>query len=100
MAGLEANGDPVIAMNDVRCRVCGEPYEVYSLHHDIPDWDDAPDNAYEVFMNGGGCPTCSWGENPPDDVNQGFQEKDAGERKVEQVRDIMRNTDDDPMKYL
>lgn len=81
-------------MNDVRCRNCSEPYSQYSLQHEIPEWDDQPDDAYERFMNGEGCPTCDWGEKEVDD------EKSDGERMVEQVSDIMHNTDDDPTKYI
>lgn len=85
-------------MNDVHCRQCGEPYGVYSLHHEVPEWDDQPDDAYEQFMNGEGCPTCDWGAKAGD-VSLSRSESDD-ELRARHLRDIMNNTDDDPIKYI
>lgn len=85
-------------MNEVRCRQCGEPYSVYALRNDVPDWEGEPDNAYEKFMNGDGCPTCDWGEKGGEVSTS--REKSDGELKADHITDIMNNTDDDPIKYI
>lgn len=85
-------------MNDVNCRQCGEPYGVYSLHHEVPEWDDQPDDAYERFMSGEGCPTCDWGEKSGD-VSLSRTESDE-ELAARHLSGMMNNTDDDPIKYI
>lgn len=85
-------------MGDVNCKQCGEPYGVYSLHHEIPEWDDQPDDAYDRFMNGEGCPTCDWGEKAGD-VSLS-REQDQAELDAQHLQGIMESTDDDPIKYI
>lgn len=84
-------------MNDVNCRQCGEPYSLYALRHDVPNWDDQPDDAYEQFMQGEGCPTCDWGEK--DDVSLSRTMTDS-ELTAQHIEGIMRESDEDPIKYI
>jgi len=85
-------------MNDVRCSKCGEPYGYYSIRHEVPEWDDSPENAYEKFMQGKGCPTCNWGEKAGEVSTS--RTKSQEELEADHMRDIMNNTDEDPIKYL
>jgi len=85
-------------MPDVRCKQCGEPYSVYSLHHEIPEWEDQPENAYDKFMCGEGCPTCDWGEKAGEVSTS--QTKSEEELDADHIKDIMNNTDDDPIKFI
>ena len=85
-------------MPDVRCKQCGEPYGTYSLHHEVPEWKDQPEDAYEKFMNGEGCPTCNWGEDAGDVSTSRF--KDEDELEADHIKDAMRNTDEDPLKFF
>ena len=85
-------------MQDVRCKKCGEPYSTYSLHNEIPDWEDQPENAYEKFMQGEGCPTCDWGDKAGDVSTSRTKSQD--ELDADHIKDIMNNTDDDPIKYI
>lgn len=85
-------------MNEIRCKKCGEPYGVYSLHHEIPEWDDQPDNPYEKMMSGEGCPTCNWGEKAGEVSTS--RTKSEEELEADHISDMMNNTDDDPTKYL
>lgn len=40
-------------MSDVHCKVCGEPYDEYGLHHgDMLAWET------DAFLKGLGCPCC------------------------------------------
>lgn len=85
-------------MNDINCKCCGEPYSAYSLRHEIPEWDDQPDDAYDRFMQGEGCPTCNWGEKAGEvslSENESEEETEARHLKTK-----LRNTDEDPIKYL
>lgn len=85
-------------MGDVHCKKCGEPYGVYSLRHEVPEWEDQPDNAYEMFMNGEGCPTCDWGEKAGEVSISRSESQD--ELDARHIRDIMNETDEDPIQYL
>lgn len=85
-------------MNDVRCKKCGEPWEIYSLRHEVPDWDGEPSDAYDKFMAGEGCPTCCWGEKAGEVSTS--RTKDETQLETEHLMDKIRNTDDDPLKYL
>lgn len=85
-------------MNEVRCKQCGEPYGTYSLRHEVSDWEDQPDDAYERFMNGDGCPTCDWGEKSGE-VSTSRHKSDE-ELDADYVKDIMNNTDQDPLKFI
>lgn len=85
-------------MPDVHCQQCGEPYGVYSLRHEVPNWEDQPDDAYDRFMNGEGCPTCEWGEKAGEVSLSRTESED--ELEARHIKDIMENTDDDPIKYI
>lgn len=80
----------VSAMSDIRCGKCGEPWNVYHVNHEFDDDEESE------FLNGNGCPTCDWGEDAGDDDHEvGYTQE-----RVNQVQDMMRNSDDDPTKYL
>ena len=85
-------------MQDVRCKQCGEPYGTYSLRHEVPEWEDQPEDAYDRFMNGEGCPTCEWGEKAGDVSTSRF--KDEDELEADHIKDAMNNTDEDPLKFI
>lgn len=85
-------------MRDVQCKQCGEPYSPYSLRNEVPEWEDQPEDAYERFMQGEGCPTCNWGEKAGDVSISGTKSEE--ELEAQHFKDIMENTDDDPMKYI
>lgn len=85
-------------MRDVRCKQCGEPYSVYSLRNEIPEWDGEPEDAYEQFMEGEGCPTCNWGEKAGS-VSTSTTKSDE-ELQADHLKDKLNNTDEDPFKYI
>jgi len=85
-------------MRDIPCAKCGEPYTLYSLRHEIPDWDDQPADAAEQFQRGVGCPTCDWGEKAGDVSRSRTESQEVLE--AEHKRGVMENTDEDPLKYL
>jgi hypothetical protein len=85
-------------MRDITCSQCGEPWNGYALRHDVPEWPDSPDDAYERFMSGDGCPTCDWGEKGGD-VSRS-RTTDSEQLQAEHLRDIMNNSDEDPLKYI
>ena len=85
-------------MPDITCAKCGEPWNEYALRHDVPEWPDEPDDAHLRFMNGDGCPTCEWGDKAGD-VSRSRTE-DADELEAEHIRDIMNNSDQDPIQFL
>lgn len=85
-------------MNDINCRRCGEPYSQYSLANEVPEWDDQPDDAYDRFMDGEGCPTCEWGEKAGD-VSLSRTESDA-ELKMRHIQSATENSDEDPLRFF
>lgn len=85
-------------MQDIHCKQCGEPYSTYSLRHEVSEWEDQPDDAYDRFMAGEGCPTCDWGEKAGD-VSLSRTESQA-ELDTRHLEDIMRNSDEDPLKFF
>jgi len=85
-------------MNEVSCRKCGEPYSIYSLKNEIPEWDDQPEDAHDKFMSGEGCPTCNWGEKAGE-VSRSRTESPE-ETEARSLREMMMNTEDDPIKFL
>lgn len=85
-------------MQEIRCRQCGEPYGVYSLRHEIPEWDNQPDNPYEAFTSGEGCPTCDWGEKAGEVSTS--RTKSDDELEAEHLMDKLNNTDEDPLKFF
>lgn len=84
-------------MPQVHCKKCGEPYSEYSLRHDVPEWDDQPDDAHDKFMSGEGCPTCNWGEDAGE-VSLSRHQSDE-ELAVQHQRDLFK-TDRDPLEFL
>lgn len=85
-------------MQDITCAKCGEPWSLYAMRLDVPDWDGEPQDAAEKFQSGNGCPTCDWGEKAGD-VSRSRGE-DADELEAEHLRDVLRNTDEDPIKFI
>jgi hypothetical protein len=85
-------------MRDISCKRCGEPYSAYSLRHDVAEWDDQPDDAYERFMSGEGCPTCDWGDKEGEVSLSRSHDSEEIDRK--HTAEKIRNTDDDPLKFL
>jgi len=85
-------------MPDIHCKQCGEPWGVYSLRNEVPEWEDQPDNAYEKVMRGDGCPTCDWGEK----AGEVSMSRTESEEKTEarHLKDVLNNTDEDPLKYI
>lgn len=87
-----------ITMPDIRCEKCGEPYGVYSLRNEIPEWEDQPDDAYEKFTAGEGCPTCNWGEKAGEVSTSRVKSDDELEK--DHLMDKLENTDEDPIKFF
>ena len=85
-------------MSDVNCKCCGEPYSTYSLRHEVSEWDDQPDDAYEKFMAGEGCPTCDWGEKEGE-VSLS-RTTDSETLDEQHFVSAVRNTDEDPIKFF
>lgn len=85
-------------MPDVRCKKCGEPYGIHSLKHEVPEWEDQPDDAYEKLLSGEGCPTCNWGEKAGEVSTS--RTKSQEQLDADHIEDIMDNTDEDPIKYI
>lgn len=70
-------------MADVKCAVCGEPYDVHHGEADMTKWE------YELFKKGAGCPCC-----------EGIATGDAGDRELETLRGlVMDGGDDDETNY-
>lgn len=84
--------------DDVPCKQCGEPYSVYSLKHEVANWDDQPDDAHDRFMSGNGCPTCEWGDKAGEVSRSRTESQEKLER--EHLKAVMTNTEDDPMKFI
>lgn len=85
-------------MQEVNCKQCGEPYGLYSLKNEVPEWEDQPDDAYEKFMNGEGCPTCNWGEKAGE-VSLSRHETEK-ETEARHIMSAMENSDEDPLKFF
>lgn len=84
-------------MPDINCKQCGEPWEIYSLRHEVPSWDDQPEDAYEKVMRGEGCPACNWGEDADETgLGRTMDKEELDQRHYESLF----NTDDDPVKFL
>lgn len=83
---------------DIHCKQCGEPWNSYAIRHDVPEWDEQPADAYEKFMRGEGCPACDWGDKAGEISRS--QHESAEVLEAEHMRDVFRNTDEDPLKYL
>lgn len=85
-------------MPDINCKKCGEPWGIYSLRNEVPEWEGEPDDAYDKVASGVGCPTCDWGDKAGD-VSRSRTESDE-QLAADHLKSLMRNTDDDPMKYI
>lgn len=85
-------------MPDIRCKKCGEPWGTYSLRHEVPEWEGEPEDAFDNVMSGEGCPTCDWG-NKAGEVSTS-RTKSEEELEADHIKDIMNNTDEDPLKYI
>lgn len=85
-------------INQVHCSLCGEPNNTYYLNNEYAEVEENPDDAAEMLLNGEGCPTCDWGDKAGDVSTSRFKNED--ELEAEHIKDIMNNTDKDPIKYL
>ena len=72
---------------DIICGVCGEPYEIFYLVDEEPEWKDK-------MLRGEGCPSCK-GEKP-----QGLSEKTNEELDFERLNSIEENTDLDSVDFM
>lgn len=53
---------------DVYCAKCAEPWDVYTVYHELGDCDDGNTSnkeAHALFAKGQGCPSCRWGKDAP-----------------------------------
>lgn len=74
-------------MSDILCRVCGEPWDAYGVHHgDMMAWEA------RLFKAGAGCPSCEGV--PP----EGETDEQREEREVESAR-TMFDAWDDPHSF-
>lgn len=85
-------------VQELTCRCCGEPYSAYALKNDVAEWDDQPDDAYELFMRGEGCPTCNWGEKAGEVSLSETMSED--ELEARHAHSLFEGTDEDPVKFL
>jgi len=85
-------------VSDIACSQCGEPWSQYSMQHDVADWPNEPDDAWELFASGEGCPCCDWGDKAGE-VSRSRSE-DADDLEAEHYSDLLSHTDDDPIKYI
>jgi hypothetical protein len=69
-------------MGDIRCRVCGEPWEAYYVFHEMTA-EERKD-----FLAGKHCPSC---KNKPVQLHS---------YNYEFLQDLADNTDRDPMEIL
>ena len=76
----------LVKVGDIKCRVCGEPYEFYGFI------DDFSKKELDNLLNGKGCPSC--GGTKPEGA------KDYGERTLDWIRSIDEGTDLDPCEFL
>lgn len=84
-------------MQEINCKQCGEPWGIYSLRHEVSDWDDQPEDAYEKVMSGDGCPICNWGDKAGEvSLSKTMDEEELERRHLQSLF----NTDDDPTKYI
>jgi len=73
-------------MEDIYCRVCGEPWDAYGVFH-----GDMTEEERDRFLRGEGCPVCKGkGERTP--------EKEA--KFFLSLLDISDATDEDPIDIL
>jgi len=79
-------------MGDVRCGVCREPWESYSLieascgrDSDLCDTDSPAERRRlaGMFKRGLGCPSCGWGEWCPECEGTGRRAPDWGDRSCD-----------------
>ncbi len=75
-------------MGDVKCSVCGEPWEYYAVQHEFSEAER------KKLLNGKGCPCCK-GEVPEHRENM----TDA-ERRLERLTSIDTATDLDPIAFF
>lgn len=85
-------------MREVSCKQCGEPYGVYSLRHEVSEWEDSPDDAYEEFMSGEGCPTCDWGDKAGDVSRSRHESKE--ETEARHYTEMLSNSEEDITERL
>jgi len=84
--GLGTDRKVAEMMGDIRCRLCGEPWDSFGVH----DGDMEPEEA-ERFLRGEGCPCCHFGQD---------KEKTAGDHEEDFLGDLTTETDEDPIELL
>ena len=72
-------------MGDIRCAICGEPWDAYGVFH-----GDMTAEESKRFLKGLGCPCC-----PKDKPKV-----QTIENRIRQLGDLGENWDEDPLKYL
>lgn len=70
----------MINMGDIKCRMCGEPWDYYGLKHGDVELDEG-----ERILNGEGCPCCSFGKD----------KGKCGNHDIEYVGSLMDNSEGD-----
>jgi hypothetical protein len=85
-------------MGDITCGKCGEPWGHYAMRHNVGDWDGEPDDAWEQFRAGEGCPVCDWGEKAGDVSRSRAEDEDDLQR--EHLQDVLREDDGDPIERI
>ncbi|MBW2671947.1 MAG: hypothetical protein JRD89_00860 [Deltaproteobacteria bacterium] len=73
---------------DIRCRVCGEPWDAYGIRHG----DMTPREA-KAFLMGLGCPSCKG--HPPDPEG-----KPREGRLFDFLYDVTEASDEDPVELI
>lgn len=68
------------------------------MQHDVADWPDEPDDAWERFASGDGCPTCDWGDKEGEVSRSRTESQD--DLYEEHFTQLLSNSDDDPIKYI
>lgn len=73
-------------MADIKCRICGEPWDSYGIYH-----GDMTVREKDVFLKGKGCPCCK-GVKP--------EGKDKDDLTLEFLESLADSTDKDPIELL
>jgi hypothetical protein len=85
--------------SQIACSKCGEPWSQYAMKHDVCEWPDEPDDAWERFASGEGCPCCDWGDKAGE-VSRSRNE-DQSDLHEEHMADLVfGGTDEDPAKFF
>lgn len=69
-------------MSDIRCAVCGEPWDQWGANHGDMKWWE-----YDLFKAGAGCPACE-GEAPDEDLDVDIEDVEN------HLKDVVSNAED------